>query len=264
MDLQAFADLAGFSTSEIQRIALIFARITGLFLSAPFFSRSVGPSRIRVMIAITLSFAVFPLVPAWPGEETATLLQLGWAVLVEILIGAVLGILAHWVLVSVQVAGMVVGFSMGLSMAMVMDPTSGVQEGVVSNLFYMISLILFLSIDGHHMLIEGIVRSYSTLPLGVGLSSEAILHTGTKEMARLFELAILISAPVLVATKMLYLGMGLINRASPQIQVFFLAMPLAQMIGFLILGLSMTVFAEKMMREMKIFITMAFQLAGIP
>ena len=264
MDPIALMDFLGFSVGEVERMMLVMARISGLFLSAPFFSRTVGPNRIKAVLVLALTVVIYPLVDPWPQEGQASLFSLFHAAILEVIIGAVIGMLVHWVLFTVQVAGGVMGFQMGLSMAMVMDPTSGLQEGVLSNLLYLTGLILFLSIDGHHMLLEGLARSFHSMPLGRGLpSSGSMLEAALATLLHMFRLALLISAPIIGFTKMLYLGMGLINKASPQIQVFFLSMPVAQMIGFLVLGLYMVVIGEVLMREMNAFFSAAFTLVGL-
>lgn len=264
MDPLALMDFLGFATGEVERMLLILARISGLFLSAPFFSRAVGPTRIKASLIMLITALLFPLVTPWPHEGEGDVFVLGHAAVVEVIIGAVLGMLIHWVLVSVQVAGGIMGFQMGLSMAMVMDPTSGLQEGVLSNLLYLTGLMLFLSIDGHHLLLEGIARSFVSVPLGGEVpDAGSLLSLGVSLLLRMFKLALLISAPVVVATKLLYLGMGLINKASPQIQVFFLAMPVAQMLGFIVMGLSMVIFGEVLMSEMNAFISAAFKMVKL-
>ncbi len=257
-------DFFGYSIGEVERMVLVLSRITGLFLSAPFFSRAAGPARIKAVFAIVLTLVIFPVVPTWPKEGQATLTEMVAAGATEVVIGAVVGMMVHWVLVAAQVAGAVIGFQMGLSMAKVMDPTSGMQEGVISNLLYLVGLMLFLTINGHHLLLEGIAGSFHTLPIGTGLPpADTMLQSAAASVVRLFQLALLISAPVIGATKLLYLGMGLINKASPQIQVFFLAMPIAQMIGFVVLGLIMVVYAQVLMEEMNAFFSMAFKIVGM-
>ncbi len=264
MDPIAMMDFFGYTIGEVERMVLVLSRISGLFLSAPFFSRAAGPARIKSTFAIVLTLVIFPVVPAWPKEGQAHLSEMIGAGLVEVLIGAIIGMMVHWVLVAAQVAGSVIGFQMGLSMAKVMDPTSGMQEGVISNLLYLVGLMLFLIIDGHHLLLEGIARSFHSLPIGSGLPpADTMLQAAIAAVVRIFQLALLISAPVIGATKLLYLGMGLINKASPQVQVFFLAMPIAQMIGFVVLGMIMVVYAQVMMEEMNGFFSMAFKVVGM-
>ncbi|MBF0294163.1 MAG: flagellar biosynthetic protein FliR [Magnetococcales bacterium] len=263
MDPKTMMDLFGLTTGELERLALIFTRLSGLFLTAPFFSRSMGPTRIKVLLTVTLAVVLFPLVPPWSGEGKGDWVPMAFAGITELIIGAVFGMLVHWVLIATQVAGSVMGFQMGLSMAMVMDPTSGVQEGVLSNLLYLTALMIFLAFNGHYLLLEGMARSFATLPLGGGLPhSEDLLQGGMEIMSRMFRWAILIAAPVIGVTTLLYLGMGLINRASPQIQVFFVAMPLAQIVGFIVMGLTLTIFSQVMVREMEAFFAAAFHAMG--
>jgi len=263
LDPQALIDFLGFSVGEVERALLVVARVTGLFLSAPFFSRAVGPRRVKTAFILALSVVIFPLVSPWSGEGKGQVPSMIAAGITEVVIGAIIGMLVHWVLVAVQVAGAIIGFQMGLSMAMVMDPTSGIQEGVLSNLLYLTVLMLFLTVGGHYLLIEGLIRSFQTLPLGEGLPPAGnVLEASMKAIAAMFELAILISAPIVVSTTLLYVGMGLINRASPQIQVFFLSMPVAQIVGFIILGLTMILFSKVLLREMDTFFSIAFKAVG--
>ncbi|MBF0399251.1 MAG: flagellar biosynthetic protein FliR [Magnetococcales bacterium] len=264
MDPTALMDFFGFSVGEVERILLVMVRISGLFLSAPFFSRTAGPSRVKAILIVALTIIVYPLVAPWPHEGEGNVPAMFYAALTELLIGAVIGLLVHWVMFAAQVAGGVMGFQMGLSMAMVMDPTSGIQEGVLSNLFYLTSLMLFLTMDGHHMLLEGLARSFRSLPLGVGLPpGNALLDAVVIALLGMFKLALLIAAPIITFTSMLYLGMGLINKASPQIQVFFLSMPVAQLMGLVALGLYLAVIGEVMMRDTVVFIRATFKLMGL-
>ncbi|MEO5351605.1 MAG: flagellar biosynthetic protein FliR [Magnetococcus sp. XQGC-1] len=264
MDPMALMDFLGFSTGEVERMLLIMTRISGLFLAAPFFSRTAGPGRIKAILIIALTILLYPLVAPWPHEGEGNIGRMFFAAIGELAIGAIVGMLVHWVLFAAQVAGSVMGFQMGFSMAMVMDPTSGLQEGVLSNLLYLTGLMLLLTMDGHHLLLEGLARSFHSLPLGRGLPPAAsLLDAALLALLGMFKLALLIAAPIIAFTEMLYLGMGLINKASPQIQVFFLSMPIAQMLGILGMGLYLAVVGEVLMREINQFLGAAFRLTGL-
>ncbi|ABK42539.1 flagellar biosynthetic protein FliR [Magnetococcus marinus MC-1] len=264
MDPAAMMDFFGFTIGEVERMVLIMSRLSGLFLAAPFFSRNVGPKRIRVILLLWITIVIYPIVPPWPGEGNGEVIRMVFTGVVEFSMGIMIGMIAHWVLVSVQIAGTMIGFEMGLSMAMVMDPTSGVQEGVLANLLYLFGLMLFLLLNGHHWLLEGLARSFVSMPLGSPLPhGEPMITIVLQGIVHMFELALLLAAPVVAAAKLLYLGMGLINRASPQIQVFFLAMPVAQLMGFLIMGLTLSIFGQRLTREMELFINLAFRVVGL-
>ncbi|MBF0284591.1 MAG: flagellar biosynthetic protein FliR [Magnetococcales bacterium] len=257
-------DLLGFTTGQIERMALVMTRLTGLFLSAPFFSRSVGPFRLRAALLALTTLVVAPLVPPWPGEGKGDVMQLAIALLGELILGAVIGIVIHWALIALQTAGNIAGFEMGLSMAQVMDPTSGMQENVLSNLLYLAGLMIFLTLNGHHWMLEGLVRTFQTFPPGKAFpSSGVLLEVGTVGVARYFTFALLIAAPVVVSSKLLYLGLGLINRASPQIQVFFIAMPVTLMLGIFLMGLTMALFGQVLTRELAAFMTLALKVGGV-
>jgi flagellar biosynthetic protein FliR len=264
MDPVALMDFLGFTTGEMERMGLILARLSGIMAAAPFFSRAVGPMRIRAVLILLVTLLLFPLAPHWAGEGRGETGLLAGAVVSELAIGAIMGILIHWSLVAVQVAGGIMGFQMGLNMAEVMDPTSGIQQGVLSSLLYWMGLIIFLTMDGHHLILEGLARSLHSLPLGSGLpKANVILQSGTASLERMFRMGFILAAPLVVAAKMLYLGMGLINRASPQVQVFFVSMPIAQIMGFLLLGLTLMIFRQVLVHEIEAFFAVAFHLVGL-
>lgn len=263
MDPALLMDMLGLSTGEWQRMALVMARLSGLFLFAPFFSRSVGPARIRVILLFTITLAIFPMVPHWPGEGKAQVTAMAMAILTEGIIGLVMGMLTHWALLSAQTAGNIIGVEIGLSMATVMDPTSGMQEGVVSNLLYLASLMIFLALDGHLLLLQGLINSFKALPPGGGAPSpEKMLQGVLIGVTRMFELGILLAAPVIAVSKLIYVGLALINRASPQIQVFFVATPLTQVAGMLLIGLTMGMYSQSQLAHLEEFMTLAWRLTG--
>ncbi len=265
MDYTALLDLLGFSTGEIERMGLVAARLSGLFLTAPFFARTGNaPMRVRVALIMALTYMLVPLVPPWAGEGEGQAARMLFAAVTEVMIGAAIGMVVHWGMAATQVAGTVIGFEMGLSMAQVMDPTSGMQENVVSNLLYLAASMIFIIMDGPFLLLEGLTHSFRTLPLGGGgLSALALLEAATAAVLRMFQLALILAAPIVVASKLLYLGMGLINRATPQIQVFFLAMPVIQMVGLVIIGLSMVLFGQVMIRELELSLGLMRQMVGL-
>jgi len=197
LDPKALLDFLGFSTGELERAVLVLTRLSGLFLAAPFFSRSVGPVRIRVVLLMVIAWMLFPLAPHWQGEGKGDPVAMAMAVAAELLVGMVVGTLTQWMLVVTQTAGSLMGFEMSLSMAEVMDPTSGMQEGVLSSLLYLTTLMIFLAVDAHHVLLEGIARSFKSLPLGVGFpKGETILAAATEGISHMFVLALMIAAPV--------------------------------------------------------------------
>lgn len=264
MDPALLMDFLGLSTGELERLALIMTRLSGIFLAAPFFSRAMGPFHIRVALVAVLTLVMFPLASPWRGEGSGDALLMFMATVQELLLGVVMGMFIHWALMAVQVAGAVMGFEMGLSLAEVMDPTSGLQEGVVSSLLYFAALLVFLALDGHHLILEGLARSFRSVPPGGGIPPPgAVLEAAVEGVVRMFAVGVLLAAPVIAASKLLYLGLGLINRAAPQIQVFFVAMPAVQMVGMLVLGLTMAVFGRVLMREMEAFMTLAWRLVKL-
>lgn len=264
MDINQLVDFLGFSVGDLERLVLIITRLTGLIITAPFFSRSAGPPQIRAAFVFITALILWPLVPPWSGEGSGNIPGMFLAGTQELMIGAILGIFVHWAFAAVQMAGSMMGFEMGLSMAQVMDPTSGAQVGVLGNMFYWGAMVIFLAMNGHHTLLLALTDSFKVLPLGSGFPAGAdMAQAAVGAVMRLFKIGLLIATPVIAASKLLYLGLGLINRASPQIQVFFVAMPVAQMLGFTVITLTVAAFGHVVIREFEAFMILGLNLLGM-
>ncbi len=204
---------------------LIFARIGSMVMALPGIGDRSVPTNIRLVFALTLSFVFYPIVSThFPGmpSTTGTMITLFAH---ELIIGLMLGILIRLIMSGAQVAGTIVGFQSGLSFATSFDPNFGGQSNIISTFFGVLALTLIFVSDLHHMLITGIYNSYELftptmhLPLGDFSSLALKLVTGA------FRIALQMAAPFIVFGLIFYLGIGLLARLIPQIQIFFIAMP---------------------------------------
>lgn len=216
--------------------ALVFARITGLFLGAPILSQKGVPMRFRVLITSILAAALLPTV------DTTHMPSDGYAVAValvsEIAVGYAFGLLARLMLTTFQAAGAVIAFQMGFAMARTIDPTDRTQVPVIGTIYLSLTSIVFLLLDGHHLLIRSVAASYNTFPLGVSLQTQVLVETLFGAGATLYEMAARVAGPVTGVMLLMNSIIGFINRAIPQLSIFNVGFPMTIFTGLLAVTLA--------------------------
>ncbi len=214
---------------------LVFARIGTMVMLLPGLGELAVPVRVRLAVALVLTAV---LVPLHRSAYTLDLKAFGpvMALLVEeILIGAVLGLTARLTISALQVAGSVVAQQLGLGFVTAVDPTQGQQGVILGNFLTMLGLVLVFAVDLHHLVIAALNDSYALFRPGeIPLLGDVAALT-TQTVANAFRIGIQLSAPFLVFGLLFNLGLGVLSRLMPQMQVFFVGMPLSILVGFLIL-----------------------------
>lgn len=233
---------------------LVFARVGTLVMLLPAFGERPIPSRVRLTLALLLTLVMLPLVgglfgaPAGPAGPIGTLVG-------EIAVGLVLGLAARMVMAALQTAGTVIAGQLGLSFATTIDPTIGGQDASLSNFLSLLGVTLIFAADLHHLVIAAIRDSYTLLPpVGLPDTGDAA-RLAVAAVGRGFSLGVRIAAPFIAFGLLFNLGLGILSRLMPQMQVFFLGVPLTILVGMLILlatlGLMMGVFVTDLGRYLQ-------------
>jgi len=209
-------------------------RIGSIFVAAPIFSSRQVPARWRAALALVITWLVMPILPPMPVVETFSHEALLIAVQ-QIAIGVLIGFILQLVFASLVFAGQVMAYSMGLGFASMMDPQNGVQVPVVSQFYLILVTLLFLVLNGHLILIEVVVDSFATMPVAVDGLSRNTLWDFVIWGGRVFSGGLLMALPVVTALLVTNLGMGIITRAAPQLNIFAVGFPMTMMIGFVIM-----------------------------
>jgi len=238
---------------------LTFARVGTLIMLMPGLGEQLVSARLRLAFALLVSLVLFPTVrPLLPLQGGALAgPQLIALLFGETLIGLVLGLAVRMVIAALQTAGLIVSQQLGLSYAMTVDPTMGGQQAALGNFLTLLGVTLILAADLHHLALDAIGRSYAVLPPdGVpGMGEAAML--ALKAIGRGFSLAVQISAPFIAFGILFNLGLGVLSRLMPQLQVFFVAVPASILIGMAILlgalGVMMGVFLDDLGRYLAEF-----------
>ena len=214
---------------------LVFARIGTMVMLLPGLGEMTMPVRVRLTIALALAAMFLPLHQA---AYTVDLRNLGPVLLMfgqEMIIGAILGLTARLSLSALQVAGAVIAQQMGLGFVTAVDPSMGQQNVIVANFLTMLGVTLIFATDLHYLVIAALNDSYRLFAPGASILVGDAAALITKTVAGAFKVGIQLSAPFLVFGLLFNLGLGVLSRLMPQMQVFFIGLPLSILLGFLIL-----------------------------
>src|SRR5437660_5458549 len=214
---------------------LMFARIGTMMMLLPGLGETGVPSRVRLVAALVLTAVLLPLHRSAYHVDLRTLGPVLLAFAQELLIGAMLGLTARLTLSALQVAGSVVAQQMGLGFVTAVDPTQGQQGMIVGNFLGVLGVTLIFATDMHHMVIAALNDSYLLFKPGEVPLFGDVASILTTTVSGTFRIGVQLSAPFLVFGLLFNLGLGILSRLMPQMQVFFIGMPLSILVGFLIL-----------------------------
>ena len=219
---------------------LVFARIGAMVMLLPGFGETNIPTRIKLSIALLLTLIILPLHRTAYQVDMNSLTPLLVLMLHEIVVGVVLGATARVTLSALQVAGSVIAQQLGLGFVTAIDPTQGQQGLLIGNFLTILGLTLLFATDSHHLVIAALSESYRIFSPGEVFPSGDVAALATRAFAAAFKIGLQLSAPFLVFGLVFNIGLGILARLMPQMQVYFVGVPLAILAGFLILGLLIT------------------------
>jgi flagellar biosynthetic protein FliR len=215
----------------VTNFLILMVRLGIIMAFLPFFSSQQLPRQFKVGLTMVLGFMLAPVIsmPIRPTDIPVILVQ-------EVILGMTMGFAVRLIFWSVETAGGLISDAMGLSMATLLNPEIG-RSTEVSTLLGLMAMLLFLAMDLHHDLIYLIVKSYELVPV-TQIHTEALLTRAIALTSQLFAFAIKLAAPVLVGMLLINILMGFIYKAAPQMNIFFVSMPVHILIGLLILALA--------------------------
>jgi flagellar biosynthetic protein FliR len=227
---------------------LVFARTGTMVMLLPGLGEQNISARLRLTIALVLAAVLLPLHRDAYQIDTTALAPTLVLLVGEILIGAVLGLTARLTISALDVAGSVIAQQLGLGFVTAIDPTQGEQGVILGNFLTMLGITLFFATDMHHLVIAALNDSYTLFAPGEMPATGDVAALVTKTVAGAFRVGIQLSAPFLAFGLLFNLGLGVLSRLMPQMQVFFVALPLSILLGFLclilVLGSMMGLFLD--------------------
>jgi len=234
-------------------VILSFARLVTFFSIVPFFGGAVISARVKVAVAAAFVIILYPSIAAIPENQTFSFGVLGFTALLtkEILVGFTLGFIASLVFEAVQIAGRIVDYQRGAMTAELYAPSLETHVSELGQFKLWLAVVLFIAVGAHRLFIGALLRSYEfipalTFPNFTSARSPAAVELIAQLAAAVFSIGLQIAAPVIVALLLTDLLFGILNRTAPQINVFFLAMPVKMLIGVLIVLIALPFIASRM------------------
>jgi flagellar biosynthesis protein FliR len=221
-------------TGIITAALAIGLRVSGLMLFAPFFSSIVIPPRIKAVLTVALTAVLYP---AYSHQVAATSLA-RWPTLLagELFIGIGMGIVTNLVFEAAQLAGQVLSIQVGYSLVNILDPTTQVESTVIGAFHQMLVMLLFLSLNVHQWIIRAIAHSFEYVPPGTATITPVFAQAVVQKGAAILLVGVQIAAPVLAATLLADIVLGLLSKASPQLPVMLLGTAVKSMLGLTVLA----------------------------
>jgi flagellar biosynthetic protein FliR len=225
--------LASLLATNVFQFLLVFSRISIVFFLFPGISASYVPMRLRLTVGLLVSLLTLPLVRSTLPPQPDSVAELVWLIVGEVLVGAFFGILVQTVMGTLQLAGEVIAQSTGLTNALVDDPVTEEQSAIVIGLLDLVAVLMIFITNSHALLITAAVDSYSLLHPGADLFTGDMLSIASSLLNQSFSMGMRLAAPFLVFELVFHITSGIMSRLSPQLNVYFVAMP-----GQIALGLS--------------------------
>src|SRR5512143_1960384 len=219
---------------------LVFARVGTMVMLLPGFGETNLPVQIRLGIALGLTLILLPLHRAAYHIDLESMAATLLLVVHEIVIGLVLGATARVTISALEVAGSVIAQQLGLGFVTAVDPTQGQQGLLIGNFLTILGITLLFATDTHHLVIAALNDSYAIFSPGEMMPSGDVATLATRAFAAAFKIGMQLSAPFLVFGLVFNIGLGVLARLMPQMQVYFVGVPLSILAGFLIFAVVIT------------------------
>jgi len=218
----------------IGSVLAVGLRVSGLMLFAPFFGSATIPPRIKIVLVIVITAVLYPVYSTHLGPIAPS--QWPMVVASEMLVGIAIGLATTAVFEAAQLAGQVLSVQMGYSLVNILDPNTQVENTVVAMLHQSIAMLIFLTLGVHRWIVRAVAHSFDYLPPGTAtinpMLAKALLHEG----AVVLQLGVQIAAPVLAATLLVDLVLGLLGKASPQMPLMLLGPAVKSALGVVVFG----------------------------
>ncbi len=244
-------DLFTFELTTIYSFLLTLMRASLVIFMLPVFGVDNTPNQWKAGFVLVFTAAVWPQVNVIGATLPPHPFAIGLIMLGELVLGITLGLAVRFFFAGIQAGGELIAMQMGFSMINFADPSGGGQVGVIAFFFNMVATLLFLALDGHLYMLKAFVATYKYIPPGGIVLDGPILAQMLTLSKMVFTFAIKIIAPVLVALFLVEVGLGLMSKVSPQMNIMEMGFPLKIMIGFFFVAMLFQLFETEIFTYIK-------------
>ena len=220
---------------------LVFCRLSALLLTMPIFGSATIAPKVRVMIAVVLTMIIAPALATQQVIVFESVWTLAIAVTVEIVIGLLMGFGMQVIFESFSIAGSFIGMQMGMAIMQIMNPNSQENQPIISQFWVMLMIIVFVVTNSHHLLLETIYRNFSIILPGTAVFEPALGRAIISWGSLMFELGVQFAAPALIFLILVDFALAFMARVMPQMNVFFISLPLKIGVGIVMLIISLNI-----------------------
>lgn len=233
---------------NFQAFLLILLRMNSMFVVAPFFSSGIIPFRLKAILSFLITLVIFPVVASSGYEISGSTGMYYLLILKEIAIGLYIGFILSVIFSAFQLAGQYFAVQMGFGFSEVLDPLGQISVPIVGQMKNLLALLVFLSINGHHFLIEAIFRSYELVPAFdiSSMASVKLVDYLLYAFGGMFVIAMKIALPVMGTIFLVEVSLGVLGKAAPQMNIMMMGFPFKIMAGFGILIISIPLIVRVM------------------
>lgn len=225
---------------QVEQFFMVVIRVGCILFLLPIWDSRLIPAQIRIYSILVISLALTPVVAGTLPPFPQNWLSAASLVLRELLLALSLGLVVRFVFSGIQMAGELLGVQMGFGMVTLLDPQSGIPTTLIADLLMLMATVLFLAVDGHHLLLWVLAQSFGEVPVGGPPMMPGSLLTFMIPLGSLmFQLAVKLVAPILLVLFLTQIAMGLVARTVPQVQVMILAFPVTILLGLVFLSMTL-------------------------
>ncbi len=233
-----------FDIQDIECFVLILVRVTAALAAMPIFGYQGLPGMLKVGLGFLFAQLLVGVVPHAVPAPSGALIEIFVLVVKETVCGLLIGYATQAVFYAVEFGGAIIGYQTGLSIISSIDPMTQNQNSVLERIQYIFALFILFSINGHHFFLTGLARSFETIPLGMIHLDRSFLTWAVATAAGISETAIMLSAPIMVALLLTDIGLGVLARVAPQMNIFVVGFPLKVAIVMLLMSTGMAAFGQ--------------------
>jgi flagellar biosynthetic protein FliR len=233
-------DFQSFLTTGVFAFILTFVRVGTAIMIMPGIGNAFVPANVRLYFALAFAFVVFPLIQARIPNPLPGTILLFTMILMEFVAGLFLGTIMRVLLAAIDTAGLIIATQSSLANAQLFNPAFASQGTVIGSFLTMAATLLLFVTDLHHLMLTGIIESYDLLPINALPNMGDMADILVKEVGLSFQIALQMTAPFLVLITILYVGMAVMSRLMPQVQVFMLAVPIQVTLALITLSMAIS------------------------
>ena len=228
----------GISVGQLEYFLLVLIRMSGLFILSPIFGRRNVPTVFKIGFSLFLTIILINTLEVPELGLFNNIFMYVVYIVKELVVGMIIGYVTYVIMSALYLAGQLIDMQVGFGMVNVIDPMTNIQIPLTSNFYYMYTILIFLTMNGHHMLIQALFESFEMIPVEQVTFNTGLMENIALIMKDMFLIAVRIASPIIAAIFVVDVILGVLSRTMPEMNVFMLGMPIKIIVGLLVIAIT--------------------------